>query len=327
MNAFELDTTRLSQHLPAIGERLLIRLESSPGRIELADVSALSEATHQIVNVRGYPFLTHLAERDVVISKGLQQKGYWEFAESMVLSTLLGRDSVLVDLGANLGYYTVTCARQMGQGGWVFAAEPDPKNFEVLLANVLMASKQHRGMARIDLQCVALDAQVGRKQLTRFHGNLGMHSLLAAVPKSPTDSGLDQPLAVTTTTLDALRIGSSSRRALLHRRIDVIKADTQGAELDILRGSEQTLALDRPLLCLEFEPYLFGESRCLELLDWLLAHQYDQCRLFYSCASDPLAVLQQLQQMIPVAEVANIMKRQRIGPYATLLVYPASIVK
>ena len=41
-----------------------------------------------------------------------------------------------MDLGANIGYYTLILAQLVGKSGHVYAFEPDPLNFEILSKNV-----------------------------------------------------------------------------------------------------------------------------------------------------------------------------------------------
>ena len=323
--AWELDVSQLGGTLPAVGERQLIRLSFRNQRIEIAPAETFDAATHQIIHVRGEPFISHLSERDAVISRVLQHQGYWEFAESLLLATRMERGSLVLDLGANIGYYTLAAARQLGPTGAVFAAEPDPANFVILLANVLLAVQRRGELARVDLQCVALDSESGTKTLTRFQRNLGLHTLFPPTSLHTSQGNLDQSISVSTTTLDDLRFGSPSRPAAIERRIHLIKADTQGAELAILKGGCRTLANDRPLLCLEFEPSLSGEARSLELLHWLADHQYRECLFFYSTETDPLRMLRQFQSPLAVLSLEPLVRQRRIGPFGTLLAYPCEL--
>ncbi len=64
---------------PKPGERSLMRLSFAPDTAELVEVENLKEATHQIVNALGRPFLTHLSERDQVVSAEMQRAGHWDW--------------------------------------------------------------------------------------------------------------------------------------------------------------------------------------------------------------------------------------------------------
>lgn len=73
--AWELEVSQLGGTVPAVGERQLIRLSSRNLRIEIALAETFDSATHQIIHVRGEPFISHLSERDAVISRVLQHQG------------------------------------------------------------------------------------------------------------------------------------------------------------------------------------------------------------------------------------------------------------
>ena len=42
----------------------------------------------------------------------------------------------VIDLGANIGYYTCILAKLVGKDGKVFAFEPDPRNLKLLEKNI-----------------------------------------------------------------------------------------------------------------------------------------------------------------------------------------------
>jgi hypothetical protein len=89
--AWELDVSQLGGNVPAVGERQFIRLSCRNQRIEIAPAETFDSATHQIIHVRGEPFVSHLSERDAVISRVPLHQGYWEFAESFLLLTRMER--------------------------------------------------------------------------------------------------------------------------------------------------------------------------------------------------------------------------------------------
>src|SRR5665647_859266 len=62
--------------------------------------------------------------------------GDYESAKTEVFVKSLHTGDVAIDVGAHIGYYTLLAARQVGENGRIFAFEPDPNNYEVLVKNV-----------------------------------------------------------------------------------------------------------------------------------------------------------------------------------------------
>lgn len=134
----------------------------------------------------------------------------------------LGTASVFVDCGANVGSYTVRAAAQIGPAGRVFAIEPVPETADVLRVNV--AANRLDNVTVIEQ---ALGAASGEAQVLHDGRRYGV---ARTVPHRDDDA----ISTVSMTTLDDLlgRVG----------RIDVIKLDLEGGELEALRGGAGVLA-------------------------------------------------------------------------------------
>ena len=66
----------------------------------------------------------------------LSINGIYEEFETELVSKEISKNDVVVDIGANIGYYTLIFAKLVGENGKVFAFEPDPSNFALLKKNV-----------------------------------------------------------------------------------------------------------------------------------------------------------------------------------------------
>src|SRR5450830_1204318 len=73
--------------------------------------------------------------RDKALSPHLMLQGYWEMWITSALARLTKPGTVAIDIGANLGYYTMLLADAVGQSGSVIAFEPNPR-----LANLMRTS-------------------------------------------------------------------------------------------------------------------------------------------------------------------------------------------
>src|SRR5664279_1756690 len=74
--------------------------------------------------------------RDSAVSTNLFVNHVWEPEETNVILGLLHEGDVFVDVGANIGYFTLLASHAVGRTGKVFAFEPGPGNVRLLRKNV-----------------------------------------------------------------------------------------------------------------------------------------------------------------------------------------------
>ena len=197
-------------------------------------------------------------------------KTFWH-----ILCTLPAGHSV-IDVGAHIGYYSLMAAHRLRQigAGLVFAFEPHPINFADLQRN-----QQLNNMSNLILiQKAAADQTT---QMRLFSGPLsGAHSLR----QFPFHSNYYE---VESITLDDFMAHYSTIK------IGLLKIDVEGAELLTLRGAQQLLERDRPLVIYEeskercrFFNYTTTESRrFMNEIEYDL-YQVDDFEIF----SDVLAI-------------------------------------
>jgi FkbM family methyltransferase len=173
---------------------------------------------------------------DTVVVRSLVTSGEWERYESRLFSTALEDGMVAVDIGANIGLYTLEAAQKVGSKGTVIAFEPEPHNFDLLCRNI--EANHFRNVTPVRK---ALSSQRGVARLAISADNLGAHHIETS--PSEVDS-----IEVETLSLDEYFCGRPSR-------IDVIKMDAEGAEMSILRGMRGLLdANPHLILFTEFSP-------------------------------------------------------------------------
>ena len=80
-------------------------------------------------------------DHDRFVSRRIAEEGIWEPYETSLVMDLLHPGAVFVDVGANIGYFTVLAATTAGK---VFAFEPDPENFRLLEANLALNALQRK---------------------------------------------------------------------------------------------------------------------------------------------------------------------------------------
>lgn len=140
------------------------------------------------------------------------------------------------DVGAHEGIYAVVAAKKVGQIGRVVAFEPSPRERRRLRLHLLL-----NRLGSVDVVPCAVAAEEGQGTLaTVISGNTGRNSLLPPLTPEPRE-----PVRVEITTIDKY-LALTGRRT-----VDIVKIDTEGAELQILKGAETLLRKLRPLIICE----------------------------------------------------------------------------
>ncbi len=167
-----------------------------------------------------------------------------------LLTRLLTPGMRVVDVGANLGYYTLLFARAVGRTGHVEAFEPEPRNF-ALLAQTLAASDVPQVVAHeMALGATAGTVRVGAEINGKISAD-GAHQ----VPVEPLD-------------------------AVVGGRVDFLKIDVDGYEGHVLLGAQAVLERDRPTLFLELHPELVPPEHRVDLLIETLDRHYPEIELW-----------------------------------------------
>jgi FkbM family methyltransferase len=154
------------------------------------------------------------------------------------LRRFVPEDGFVIDVGANIGFFTMRFARWVGPAGTVVAIEPEAENFRELVRRVNASglSRQVKTIAAV------ADAASGEAHLVINPDHPGDHRLG------------DEGLPVAAVTIDAISEG---------RTPALIKIDVQGAEAQVLAGAERTLQRVHPVLFIEIDPQglaRFGSS-------------------------------------------------------------------
>ena len=193
----------------------------------------------------------YLDEDDPVVTPGLIAIGEWEPGLTALFGERLRPGMVFVDVGAHVGYYSVLAGRLVGPRGLVLAFEPNPRNYELLLANVW-----RNGLTNVACFPWAVSDQTGFTDLYLSAENSGDHRIYAH------EDGRSS-VPVRTAALDTL--------LAIRPPVDVMKIDVQGAEEAVLRGAAGLIgASPNLLLVLEYAPAelrAFG-SEDRQLLDF-----------------------------------------------------------
>jgi FkbM family methyltransferase len=164
----------------------------------------------------------------------------------------------VVDIGANIGYLTMLLGSLVAPAGLVVAIEPNPENIKLLEAS--------RRVNRFD-HVLVIQAAAGRQA-----GLLALNVSYSNGTTTELPTDLDAIFASRPVPCFAL-----DDILPKDRRIDLVKIDAEGAELNALIGLSQTVDRHRPMIVSEFSPGILpGISHCSgpEYLRFLITKGY-----------------------------------------------------
>lgn len=162
--------------------------------------------------------------------------GGWEPLETRVIAAALKPGDRFVDVGANIGFFSLLALRLVGPAGRVDAIEATPSTADLLDANIALNGA---GAIRVH-RCAVGDREGTAHMVVHDAGNIGSNHLALD------DAADAEGAPVALRRLDTL-LGDAPVR--------LIKLDIEGAEAMALRGAGALLdGAEAPALLFEFSP-------------------------------------------------------------------------
>jgi FkbM family methyltransferase len=187
--------------------------------------------------------------KDVSVAPHLMMQGFWEPWLTLALANV-PEGSVCVDVGANLGYYSIALA-SLGASK-VYAFEPQKR-----LVELLKNSSCINGMAdTISVSSEAVGSETTAKTVlvsTDNPRNCGGTNLREIGDKNDHSNACTELIKFIS--LDDFM----DRRQ--HDRLDFIKIDSEGYEYEVWKGASNSIEKYRPKILLEFSPSSYGNLK------------------------------------------------------------------
>jgi len=241
---------------PTLPDDLRTRVDEAAGG-ELTDVSTIRRMLGTIEHQRApTAFSVQLTENDAVpcavgdvellcdaadaaVTPGLRS-GKYEPHLTAVFERYCTPGTTVVDVGANLGYYSLLAARLVGPSGRVIALEPNSENCRLLLS-----SMRRSGLANVQVLPVAADVETGWAYYSTHVGSNG--GLI------DDEDLLARPgVVVPTFRLDDLVAGPAGLLKVAGP-VGLLKMDVEGAEGRVVRGATRVIERDRPIVTTELK--------------------------------------------------------------------------
>ena len=164
----------------------------------------------------------------------LKGRYYYEKEVTEIMMAEIRPGEITGDIGAMIGYHTVTMARAAGPGGPVYAFEPNPANYRILTANI----DGNRCLNAMPILGAA-GAANGEAWLYLNPDNAGDNSIYEVKGRAK--------IQVRQYALDAYFFNPE-------RRPTFLKIDTQGFEVEVLKGAREILKNPGLRMVVEYYP-------------------------------------------------------------------------
>jgi len=190
--------------------------------------------------------------RKSLIGRSIYLSGLWEPETTDFVLMKMKPGVNVLDVGADIGYYTLLFAKLVGAKGNVYAFEPIPKAKYYLDKNVELNELKNvktYGFALFDdAGMVCLEDPFNKSNINPQKKRLSKNDIQVE-----------------------MKVFDGWRSEESIDRVDFMKLDVEGAEMNILRGMRETIEKDRPEILVELHPsqlknFGFVPSDMLEFL-------------------------------------------------------------
>jgi FkbM family methyltransferase len=195
----------------------------------------------------------------------------WHFdPELPFLASNISKDAVVIDIGANVGTWSLILSEVVGANGKIFAYEPTRSTYDALSKNVAINSRKNIFAFRYALSN-------NNNQMRLYHD---VDSSRNSLGQTRTNDTVAEYEEVSARTLDSLA------PELLIDKLDFIKIDVEGAEPLVFEGARTTLKRFKPTILFEVNPNALVELGFHYDSSWWMLS--DLGYRFYALRSDGL---------------------------------------
>jgi FkbM family methyltransferase len=240
----------------------------------------------KIIEIQGSKMYLDLWEKDRALRRTFRayaSSSVHEQSTTQLLRSILNPGDVFVDLGANIGYFTLLAASIVGRGGKVYSFEPEPRNFSLLSRNVSLNNYSH------------CPYDTGHHTMNQSNGITDYESYVdydkSAIRKVPID----------TISLDEFLDKEKQQQVAL------VKVDVEGAEGFALKGMRNTIQNNEDIrIIMEFFPLFIEKMGCdpRQIID-MVTNQYGL--KIFQINADYYAQTTSLELFSPIEDIDRIL--------------------
>lgn len=213
-----------------------------------------------LLKIPNFAFDLHLLTHgdEDLVSRMIINDKIWEAYETQLMIEHVHAGDCVIDIGANIGYYSLIASKLVTEQGKVLSFEPEEDNFNLLKHNI-----ETNQLTNVEIFHAGLGSKEEQISFFKCHSNRGDH-------RAFNDDGTRELSFVN------IKVGDT---ILKNKKVDFIKIDTQGFELAILQGLKNTLRTNQQHLkmIVEFWPFALDKNgaSAIALINELASYDFN----------------------------------------------------
>lgn len=210
--------------------------------------------------------------QDQTVGNHLIAHGYWEKWIHHAVCRLISPGDRIVEVGANLGYYTLAMAVMAGANGHITAFEGNPR-----LCRLIQRTIEFNGYAgRVDIRNQAATDVAGTLAFSISRANSGGGHAMVHPGHLPAE-------------MERIEVEGVRLDDTIQGEVDFLRMDAEGSEPLILRGAERLLQNPNLTVVMEWDVFqMSGRASVPELVDWLAGMGFRFWRIEHTATLTPV---------------------------------------
>jgi len=207
------------------------------------------------IEIQGSKMYVNVYDKDPSMRRTFQSYAIcreWEQSTTKIFREVIKEGETVVDLGANIGYFTLLAASLVGKKGKVYSFEPEPRNYNYLLKNIEL-----NGYDNVFAFQKAVSDETGKTKLYICPYDTGHHTINqnGGIKKCKSDF-----IDYENEFVEVEKIALDDFFKEIEQPINVIKMDIEGAEMLALSGMDRIINENENIkMFIEFFPLLIRE--------------------------------------------------------------------
>ncbi|MFH7027167.1 MAG: FkbM family methyltransferase [Heteroscytonema crispum UTEX LB 1556] len=177
-----------------------------------------------MAEIEGFRFWFNSSDREMGVRMAL---GWYEPASVEFIKGMIKPGMVCIDAGANTGFYTCLMA---ARGAFVYAFEPMPKNYDLLIKNIAENSYQ-QNVQTYQMACSDVKKSISGSMVSNMY------------------------IATDVDTGDKITMEAVAVDDIVKSPVNLIKIDIEGHEPQAIQGMRQIISDDKPIIISEINEY------------------------------------------------------------------------